>query len=103
MHNIESLFTFTSLMLAPLVLGLVLRSFPRWRTFGWCSFAAAAVQFICLPIFLMMYDNGTRGQGVVEIIEVTVGVVWIAVLSVRIGRGQAGRQSDALSNTVLVT
>ena len=87
-HNIESLFTFTSLMLAPFVLGLVLRSLPRWRTFGWFSFAAAAVQFICLPIFLMMYDQGTRGQGVVEIIEVTVGVAWIAVLSVRVARGQ---------------
>ena len=30
-HNAESLVTFSALMLAPLVFGLVLRSVPRWR------------------------------------------------------------------------
>jgi hypothetical protein len=29
-----------------------------------------------------MYSNGTKGQGLVEIIEVTVGVMWIAAMSI---------------------
>ncbi len=95
-HNIESLFTFTALMLAPLVLGLVLRSMPRWRVLGWWSIAAGAAQIVCLPIFLTMYSNGTSGQGVVEIIELTAGTVWIAAMSIAIARLADGRPSTAL-------
>jgi hypothetical membrane protein len=83
-HNAESLVTFSALMLAPLVLGLVLRSVPRWRLLARRSLVAAAVQVVCLPAFLVMYSNGTSGQGVVEIIDVTAGVAWIAAMSIAV-------------------
>lgn len=83
-HNAESLVTFSALMLAPLVLGLVLGSMQRWRLLAGWSLAAAAVQVLCFPVFLVMYGNGASGQGVVEIIEVTAGVSWIAALSIGI-------------------
>jgi hypothetical membrane protein len=83
-HNAESLVTFIALMLAPLVVGLAVRSVARWRRLALWSFAVAVVQIVCLPIFLVMYSGGTAGQGVVEIIEVTVGVTWIAAVSIAI-------------------
>jgi hypothetical membrane protein len=92
-HNAESLITFSALMLAPLVLGLVLRSIPRWRVHARWSLAAAAVQVVCLPVFLLMFSNGTNGQGAVEIIEVTAGVTWIAAMSISILRLRAGTPS----------
>ena len=92
-HNAESLVTFTALMLAPFVLGLVLRSIPRWRRLTAWSFTAAAIQVVCLPVFLAMYSNGTSGQGAVEIIELTVGVAWIATISIAvIGTHRAQRR-----------
>ena len=87
-HNAESLVTFSALMLAPLVVGLVLRSMPSWRRLAWWSIGAAAVQVACLPVFLVMYSNGAHGQGVVEIVEVSVGVAWAAGMSVAILRVQ---------------
>jgi hypothetical membrane protein len=81
-HNAESLVTFSALILAPLVLGFALRSIPSWRRLAPWSIAAASIQIVCLPIFLGMYSNGTNGQGLVEIIEVTVGVMWIAAMSI---------------------
>jgi hypothetical protein len=45
---------------------------------------AAAVQVVCLPVFLVMYSNGTSGQGVVEIVDVTAGVAWIAAVSIAV-------------------
>jgi len=41
----------------------------------------AAIQLACIPVFLVMYSNGTNGQGVVEIVEVTVGLTWIASMA----------------------
>jgi hypothetical membrane protein len=81
-HNAESLVTFSALMFAPLVLGLALRSRAGWRGLARWSMAAAAVQIVCLPIFLGMYSDGARGQGVVEIVELTAGVTWIAAMSI---------------------
>jgi hypothetical membrane protein len=81
-HNAESLVTFSALMLAPLVVGLALRSKAGWRGLALWSIAAAVVQIVCLPIFLGMYSDGTHGQGVVEIIELTAGVAWIAAVSI---------------------
>jgi hypothetical membrane protein len=98
-HNAESLVTFSALMLAPLVLGLVLRSMPGWRLLARWSLAAAAVQVLCLPLFLVMYSNGTNGQGVVEIIEVTTGVSWVAAMSIGVlgrARHRAARVPHSL-------
>ena len=83
-HNAESLVTYSALMLAPVVVGRALRSMHRWRRLARWSLAAAAVQGLCLPVFLAMYSNGASGQGVVEIIELTAGVSWVAAMSIGI-------------------
>lgn len=83
-HNAESLVTFSALMLAPLIVGLMLRSKPSWLRLAWWSIGVAAVQAVCLPVFLVMYSNGTHGQGLVEIVELAVGVAWIAAMSIAI-------------------
>ena len=97
-HNAESLVTFSAVMLAPLVFGLALRSVQRWRPLARWSVIAAAVQIVCLPVFLVMYSNGTSGQGVVEIIEVTAGVTWIAAMSIAVlgRRPGAGLQHEGI-------
>ena len=81
-HNAESLVTFSALLLAPLVLGLALRTNARWRRLAHWSIGASVVQIVCLPIFLRMYNEGTNGQGLVEIIELVAGVTWIATVSI---------------------
>jgi hypothetical protein len=94
-HNAESLVTFSALILAPFVVGLVFRSMPAWRRLGLWSLGAAAVELACLPFFLALYDAGANGQGAVEIVLLTAGVGWIALVGLAILRspplGRVGR------------
>lgn len=50
-HSAESRVTFSALLLAPLVLGLALRTNARWRSLAHWSIGAAIVQIVCLPTF----------------------------------------------------
>ena len=83
-HNAESLVTFSALMLVPLIVGLALRSMPSWRRLAGWSIGAAAAQAAFLPVFLVMYSNWAHGQGVVEIVDLSVGMAWIASMSIAI-------------------
>jgi hypothetical membrane protein len=80
-HNVESLFTFSALMIAPLVLAFAFRRVPGYRGLFVPSLVSGVVQLICLPVFLAMYDRGSAGQGAVEIIEFAAGIVWLAMVS----------------------
>jgi hypothetical protein len=44
-----------------------------------CGFQAVA-----LPMFLALYDQGSNGQGLVEIAEITAGVAWLGAVSYRL-------------------
>jgi hypothetical membrane protein len=96
-HNLESLFTFAALALAPLVFGLVWRSMPGWRRLALWSIGATVVQLACFPIFLAMYSNGSDGQGLVEIGELLVGTAWIATTSIVILRANVAVGSRPLA------
>lgn len=82
-HNIESLFTFSALMLAPLVLAFVFRGATGYESLVIPSLVSGVVQLACLPLFLVMYDRGAGGQGAVEILEFAVGIAWLAAVSHR--------------------
>jgi hypothetical membrane protein len=85
-HNVESLLTFILLIQAPQLLGLALRFQPRWRAIRWCSWLAAAIQAILLPIFLTMYAAGTAGQGLGEIAGAVAGSLWLGGVSIAVVR-----------------
>jgi hypothetical protein len=82
-HNVESLFTFSALMLAPLVLAFAFRRVANYKSLFLPSVVSGVIQLVCLPIFLAMYDAGAGGQGAVEIFEFFAGVAWLAAVSRR--------------------
>lgn len=89
-HNVESLFTFSALMLAPIILAFAFQRVETYRGLFRPSLAAGVIQLICLPIFLGMYSVGAGGQGAVEIAEFLVGVAWLAAVSRRAALVSAG-------------
>ena len=92
-HDIESLATFAALVLAPLFVGLACRQREEWRALAPWSFAVCGVQAVALPVFLALYDKGSNGQGVVEIVEITAGVAWLAIVSYRLRSPELAKPS----------
>jgi hypothetical membrane protein len=82
-HNIESLFTFSALMAAPLVLAFAFRRSEQYKGLFVPSLLCGVVQLVCLPVFLVMYDRGAAGQGAVEILEFVAGIMWLALAAHR--------------------
>jgi hypothetical membrane protein len=80
-HDLESLVTFSALLLAPLLLGLFFRSVPTLRFFVKWSFGAVAVQAVSLVVFFALYAGDSSGVGVFEILDFMTGVVWIGALA----------------------
>jgi hypothetical membrane protein len=94
-HNVESLVTFSTLMVVPLVMAFAFRRAAGYRSLFVPSLMSGAVQVACLPVFLVMYDRGAAGQGAVEIVEFAAGIAWLAAVSCRTARVARGfeRQS----------
>jgi hypothetical membrane protein len=95
-HDLESIITFSALLLAPLLLGLFFRSVPTLRFFAKWSIAAALIQAVCLVLFFVLYLGKHGGVGVFEILDLMAGIVWIAALSWIVLR----RTSDLADNVI---
>jgi hypothetical membrane protein len=85
-HDLESVVTFSALLLAPLVLASVFSSSPSLRALVKWSVGAAVFQAACLAVFFSLYLGKHAGVGVPEILDLTAGVVWIAAIAVVILR-----------------
>jgi hypothetical membrane protein len=95
-HDLESIVTFSALLLAPLLLGLFFRTRPALRFFVKWSIAAATVQAICLVLFFTLYLGKHSGVGVFEILDLAAGVAWVAAMSWIVLR----RTSDLADNVI---
>jgi hypothetical protein len=89
-HNVESLFTFSALLIAPFVLAFAFRRVASFRSLFIPSLACGIVELVCLPLFIWMYDRGAGGQGAVEILLIFAGVAWLAAVARRAASVAAG-------------
>jgi hypothetical protein len=81
-HDLESLFTIASVVLAPLVLGFVFRGRVDWRRLAWYSFASSAgVLSSVVAYAALQYHDGA---GLVQRLVIVFAVTWVAVVSWRL-------------------
>ena len=83
-HDIESVFTVLSLLIAPLLLALAFRRLDGWEDLVAPSWAVFILLLGCIAAFVPLYDNSARGVGLVQMLAITLGAGWMALVSWRL-------------------
>jgi hypothetical membrane protein len=98
-HIIESIVTFVALICAPLVLRATFRASEQWRDLAAFSLLAAVVQIVCEVSITVFSGVGLGGQGIVEFVANIAGLVWLAVVALRVIALSGEREANATAAT----
>ena len=95
-HDIESIVTIASVIVAPIVLAFVFRRRDEWRGLWRYSLLSAAViiAFVVPYAIVFAANDGSEVSGLLERGAGTVAVVWIAVVSLRLWQLAGATPSD---------
>ena len=85
-HDIETLVTIASIIVAPVLFGFVLRARARWADLSIYSWATAAVTFALVAAYGLMFatNDGSEVNGLLERGAALVGVLWVAMMGLRL-------------------
>jgi hypothetical membrane protein len=87
-HDIESLVTIASMIIAPLALAFVFRNRPRWRDLSWYSVFTVGIVLAFVIVYGAYFaaNDGSEINGLLERGAAFFGVLWIAVVAWRVWR-----------------
>ncbi|OAI40088.1 hypothetical protein AYO38_06440 [bacterium SCGC AG-212-C10] len=83
-HDIETLFTFSALMVAPFVFAAVFRHYAAWQDLSRLSLVAGiALVVVFVPFTVVALQESQPAAGLLERLAVIIGPAWLAVVAWR--------------------
>ena len=87
-HDLESLFTILAVVIAPILLAFAFRQRERWRDLFIWSLFAAAVAFVAIAWYAVLFSaqDGSAYSGLLQRVAIVAAMAWLFVVSWRLYR-----------------